>query len=98
MPGMRGGIQGHALLAAENNETEQDDVLLQLEMYEERGNERKGGGEVQMTVFEVIKEYDKEKMAELLYRFARDTIDQFERFILPEKERIREFLELEVPR
>ena len=51
-----------------------------------------------MTVFEVIKEYDKEEMAELLYRFARDTIDQFERFILPEKERIREFLELEVPR
>lgn len=38
MPGMRGGIQGHALLAAENNETEQDDVLLQLEMHEKRGS------------------------------------------------------------
>ena len=50
-----------------------------------------------MTVFEVIKEYDEENMVELLYRFARDTIDQFGHFILPQKERIREFLELEVP-
>ena len=98
LPGMRGGIQGHALLAAENNETEQDDVLLQLEMHEERGSGEKGGGEVQMTVFEVIKELDEEMMAEFLYRFARDTIDQFERFILPDKERIRKVLELEAPR
>ena len=51
-----------------------------------------------MTVFEVIKELDEEMMAEFLYRFARDTIDQFERFILPDKERIRKVLELEAPR
>jgi len=50
-----------------------------------------------MTIFEIIKEYDEDMMAEFLYRFARDTINQFTNFILPSKEGIIELLERERP-
>lgn len=43
-----------------------------------------------MTIFDTIKEYDEDMMAEFLYRFARDTINL-------SKEAVMKFLEQEVP-
>ena len=48
-----------------------------------------------MTVYEKIKDLDEETMAEFLLKFANDTINQFGNFILPDIDRIRNFLELE---
>jgi len=48
-----------------------------------------------MTVYEKIINLDEEKMAEFLLKFANDTINQFGSFIMPDIERIREFLALE---
>ena len=50
-----------------------------------------------MTIYDKIKEMDRDTMAEFLFRFARDTIDMFSRFILPSKEGVEEFLDMEVP-
>lgn len=50
-----------------------------------------------MTIFEIIKEFDEDKMAEFLLWFARDTIDQFSKFHMPSKEVIIEFLKQERP-
>lgn len=50
-----------------------------------------------MTIYDKLKEFDREMMAEFLYRFAKDTIDMFSRFILPSKEGVEEFLDREVP-
>ena len=51
--------------------------------------------EMKMTVYEKIKDLDEEKMAEFLLKFAKDTINQFDSFIMPDIDRIRKFLELE---
>lgn len=50
-----------------------------------------------MTIYDYIIRMDKDTMAEFLYRFARDTIDQFSRFQLPNKTTIMEFLDREKP-
>lgn len=50
-----------------------------------------------MTIYERIVEYDEEMMVEFLLRFAKDTIDQFSRFQLPNRDSIREFLDRECP-
>ena len=50
-----------------------------------------------MTIYDKIKEMDRETMAEFLYRFARDTINMFSQFVLPSKEGVEEFLDREIP-
>ena len=50
-----------------------------------------------MTVFETIKDYDEDMMAEFLLRFANDVINQFANFVFPTKEGITEFLNREKP-
>ena len=50
-----------------------------------------------MTIYDKIIEYNEEDMTEFLYRFARDTINQFGNFVMPSKEGIREFLNRECP-
>ena len=49
------------------------------------------------TYYEIIKEYDLHTMAEFLFRFANDTIEQFGNFQFPNKEDIEEFLSREKP-
>ena len=41
-----------------------------------------------MTIYDKIIQCDEEEMAEFLYRFARDTINQFGSFVMPNKENI----------
>ena len=50
-----------------------------------------------MTVLERIKEYDKEEMVNFLYHFARDIINHFTNFMIPDKKSIENFLEKEIP-
>lgn len=50
-----------------------------------------------MTIYDMIIKMDKEKMAEFLYRFARDVIKQFSNFQMPDKDAIMELLECEKP-
>ena len=50
-----------------------------------------------MTIYDKIIQFDEEEMAEFLYRFARDTIDQFGNFVMPNKDGIHEFLNRECP-
>ena len=50
-----------------------------------------------MTIYEKIVEFDEESMVGFLFRFARDTIEQFSRFQLPSEDIIREFLNRECP-
>ena len=50
-----------------------------------------------MTIFDKIKELDEEQMTEFLYRFARDTLNQFANFVNPTEEGIKEFLSRERP-
>ena len=50
-----------------------------------------------MTIYEIIKEYDLHMMAEFLFRFANDTIEQFSNLHFPNKEDIEEFLSREKP-
>lgn len=50
-----------------------------------------------MTIFDRIKEFDEEQMAEFLYHFARDVLNQFSNFVMPTKEGIKEFLSRERP-
>ena len=50
-----------------------------------------------MTVFEIIKDFDEDMMAEFLLMFANDTINQFSNFVFPTKEGIIEFLNREKP-
>lgn len=45
-----------------------------------------------MTVFDHIKEYDEEMMANFLYKFSEDIINNFSNFITPSKESILNFL------
>lgn len=49
-----------------------------------------------MTIYEKIMEMDEEELAEFLYRFSRDVLNGFEHFIMPDKDRIRGFLEKEL--
>lgn len=50
-----------------------------------------------MTIYEKIVEFDEEMMVRFLFRFARDTIEQFGRFQMPSEDAIREFLDRECP-
>ena len=50
-----------------------------------------------MTIYDKIIQYDEEDMAEFLYSFAWDTINQFANFVIPSKESIHEFLNRECP-
>ena len=45
-----------------------------------------------MTIYERIKEFSLEEMADFLLVFAKESIEQFGNFILPTKEMIIEFL------
>ena len=54
------------------------------------------GGE-NMTIFDRIKEFDEEQMAEFLYHFARDVLNQFSNFVMPTEEGLKEFLSRERP-
>lgn len=49
-----------------------------------------------MTVFEIIKEFNKDQMAGFLLSFQKDTINQFARNVFPSEGRILEFLEIEI--
>lgn len=49
-----------------------------------------------MTIFDRIKEYDEEMMAEFLYKFSEDIINNFGNYILPSKEGILNFLNNEL--
>ena len=49
-----------------------------------------------MTIFDLIKEYDKEMMAEFLYKFSEDIINNFGNYIIPSKESILNFLNKEL--
>lgn len=49
-----------------------------------------------MTVFDCIKKYDEEMMAEFLYKFSEDIINNFGNYILPSKEGILNFLNKEL--
>lgn len=49
-----------------------------------------------MTIFDRIKEYNEEMMAEFLYRFLKDIINNFGNYIIPSKESILKFLNEEL--
>lgn len=48
-----------------------------------------------MTNLEVIKTYDRDKMADFLYHLIEDAFIQFGNFVMPTKEGIIEFLDRE---
>ena len=48
-----------------------------------------------MTIFEKLKSLDEDEMAEFLYRFAKDVIDQFGHFVMADKNEIVNFLKRE---
>lgn len=50
-----------------------------------------------MIVLDKIKTFDEDEMAGFLYMFAHDTIRNFENFMFPDKDKIKEFLEKEIP-
>ena len=49
-----------------------------------------------MTIFDRIKEYNEEMMAEFLYKFSKDIINNFGNYITPSKESILNFLNEEL--
>lgn len=49
-----------------------------------------------MTVFEIIKEFNKDQMARFLLSFQKDTIDQIARNVFPSEGRILDLLEREI--
>ena len=50
-----------------------------------------------MTAYEQIKNYTKEEMIDFLYNYARDAIDKFTNFSMPNKNSIEEYLNEEIP-
>ena len=50
-----------------------------------------------MNILDAVKSFDEEQMIEFLYRFSLDVIDHFSDFVMPDRERIRRFLEKEKP-
>lgn len=49
-----------------------------------------------MTIFDRIKEYNEEMMAEFLYKFSKDIINNFGNYSIPSKEGILNFLNKEL--
>lgn len=49
-----------------------------------------------MTIYDKIVNFDEEEMAEFLYRFSRDTINNFSNFQFPDKDSIRAFLQKKI--
>lgn len=50
-----------------------------------------------MIVLDKIKNFDEDEMVSFLYMFAHDTIRNFGNFMFPDKDKIKEFLEKEIP-
>lgn len=50
-----------------------------------------------MTIYDKIISSDEYQLAEFLYHFANDTINMFGSFVMPNKDRILDFLKKEVP-
>lgn len=49
-----------------------------------------------MTIFDCIKEYNEEVLAEFLYNFSKDIINNFGNYIILSKESILNFLNKEL--
>jgi len=49
-----------------------------------------------MTIFDCIKKYNEEMMAEFLCKFSEDIINNFYNYIIPSKENILNFLNKDI--
>ena len=49
-----------------------------------------------MTMYECIKDFDEDEMADFLYAFANDIINDFAMFIFPSKDSMKNFLKKEI--